>query len=209
MNAAKETASFIEERPMVKECIAKGLINYSKLSRAIIQQQKLKNSDFDAVLIAVRRFASTKARHNFDSEKAIQRIFKERKLEIKTNICTIVLDESAAFSQIVTIVEEINEKQEHCHLISGSRTFTLITAEEFLEKILRVFAGKIVSKKKNLVQIVLRTSKEIESTPGVVAFIFGLFAERGINIVETMSSWTETLIVIEEKDLQKAMQTLK
>ncbi len=208
MNAAKIAGEYIEKHPVVKECLAKGLVNFSELARQVIEQTSLKQKDFDAVLVAVRRYAE-KVKPGKDNEKAIMKLFKKSKLEIKNKVCAIVLDESAPFSYIVKLIEEINEKQEPAHLIQGSRTFTLVTSQEFLEKIEKIFSGKVISKKKGLVQIVLRTAPAIESTPGVVAYIYSLFAEHGINIVETMSSWTETLIVLNEKDLGKAMEILK
>ena len=208
MNAAKSAKGFIDMHPVIKECIAKGLINYSELARQVIAQQGLKGSDFDAVLVAVRRHAE-KAKLRGSNEAAILGLFRKSRLEIKDNVCSIVLDESVPFSFLTKLIGEINEKQEPCHLIQGSRTFTLVTSQEFLPKIEKLFAGKVISAKKNLVQVVLRTGKEIESTPGVAAYLYGLFAEHGINIVETMSSWTETLIVLDEKDLGRAMETLK
>lgn len=208
MNAAKAAKDFIEKRPVIKECLAKGLLNYSELARKIIEQNALKKSDFDAVLVAVRRLAE-KAKPSRDSEKAIMQLLAKSKLEIKTRVCSVVLDQSIPFSFLTKLIGEINEKNEPCHLIQGNRAFTLITSEEFLPVIEKSFAGKIISKIKSLVQIVFVTAPAIESTPGVIAYLYGLFAEHGINIVETMSSWTETLIVVEEKDLAKAMEILK
>jgi aspartokinase len=42
-----------------------------------------------------------------------------------------------------------------------------------------------------------------------MAFIFSLFAEFNINIIETMSSWTDTIFVIEEKDIGKVMEIMR
>ncbi len=207
MSNAKVAADFIDQHPVIKECIAKGLVNFSELARQIIKQEKIGNENFDALVVAIRRYAE-KTKPRKENEKAIVELLQKSNLEMKNKICSVVADETTAFSQLSKLIVEINEKQEPIHLIQGSRTFTIITSQNFLEKIERLFAGKIISKKKNLLQIVIRSSPTIESTPGVVAFIYGLFAEKGINIVETMSSWTETLILIEEKDIEKSMKAL-
>ena len=208
MSAAKETKAFIEKHPVVRECLGKGLLNYSKLARQIIESGPLDEVDFDAVLVAVRRYAE-QFHMSKDSEKAITGLFEKSSLEIKNKVCSVVMNDSVPFSYLVKLIEDINKKEEPCHLIQGSRTFTLVTSQVFLEKIEKMFRGNIVWRKKDLVQVVLRSSPELESTPGAISYIYGLFAGRGINIVETMSSWTETLIVIEEKDLAKAMEVLK
>ena len=36
-----------------------------------------------------------------------------------------------------------------------------------------------------------------------MAFFYSLLAERGININETLSSYTDTILVVAEKDVQK------
>ncbi|MAF80012.1 hypothetical protein CL629_02950 [bacterium] len=208
MNATKEVRVFVEKHPIVKECLAKGLINLSELSRQIIEQSELKQNDFDAVLVALRRL-SEKLKPNKKSESTIITLLQKSKLEIKTKVCSVVLEKSTPFSFLIKLIEEINDKQEPVHLIQGSRSFTIVTSQEFLPKIEKMFAGRVIMKEKGLVQVVLRTPPKIESTPGVVAYLYTLFAERGINIVETMSSWTETLIVIDEKNMATVMEMLK
>jgi len=49
----------------------------------------------------------------------------------------------------------------------------------------------------------------LEETVGVIAYLSNLLAENGINIIETMSTWTDTLFVISEKDIVKVMGLLR
>ena len=61
----------------------------------------------------------------------------------------------------------------------------------------------------NLAVVTLKSSEDMEDTPGVVAYLTTLLAENGINIIETMSTWTDTLFVIAEKDVAKVMELLR
>jgi hypothetical protein len=56
--------------------------------------------------------------------------------------------------------------------------------------------------------IVVHSPEELEATPGVVAFLATLLAEQNVNIVEFISCWTETIIVVEKKDSLKTYETL-
>ena len=49
---------------------------------------------------------------------------------------------------------------------------------------------------------------KIETTSGVVNYIYGLLADKGVNVLEEMSCWTDLMIILEEKDLSKAMAVL-
>ncbi len=43
---------------------------------------------------------------------------------------------------------------------------------------------------------------------GVVAFLTTLLAEQNVNIIEFISCWTETIIVVEKKDSLKTYEAL-
>jgi hypothetical protein len=49
----------------------------------------------------------------------------------------------------------------------------------------------------------------VEKITGVVAFITSLLAENEINIHEIISCWTDTILVIDSKDLNKAINILQ
>ena len=61
----------------------------------------------------------------------------------------------------------------------------------------------------NLAEITLKSSEDMENTPGIIAYLSTLLADNGINITETMSTWTDTLFVIDEKDIAKVMELLR
>ncbi len=205
---AKKTGNFVLSKPFVRECLKKGLVNFSALARKIIEEEKLMDSDFDAVLVALRRL-SEKHIPSKDFEARIIGLLKKGKTEAKNRITVIVLDNRVLLSQFAKLINEAVENDETFHLINGTHTFTVICSFEVGQKILKTFHSHVISEKNNLAEIVVRTGKEIESTPGVVAYMYSRFAENGINIIETLSSWTETVFVVEEKDTLKAMQAVK
>jgi aspartokinase len=50
--------------------------------------------------------------------------------------------------------------------------------------------------------------ENLEMTPGVLSFIYRMFAEYDINIREEMSCWKDVMVVVEEKDVARVMQML-
>jgi len=63
-------------------------------------------------------------------------------------------------------------------------------------------------KHENCTMIVVHSPEELENTPGVVAFLATLLSEQNVNIVEFISCWTETIMVVEKKDSLKAYEVL-
>ncbi len=209
MNLTKQTEDYVSSHPSIKDCLAKNLINYSKLARQIADELKVdKKSSFEAILIACRRLQEklVKAKTN---EDAIMDILKKSKLEMKNKVTAVVLQKAAHYDTLMELQKLIKKKSEIFHIIEGANALTIVTNEEFLVQINEMFKKEIIVANKNLVEITIKSPPELESTPGVVGYLYSLFAEHGINIVETMSCYTDTLFVIEEKDIPAAMQALK
>ena len=62
---------------------------------------------------------------------------------------------------------------------------------------------------KNLAEITIKSPKEIETTPGTYAYLCSLFGENNINIIETLSCWTDTIFLVKEEDVGKVMGLLR
>ncbi|MBD3203784.1 ACT domain-containing protein [Candidatus Woesearchaeota archaeon] len=205
-NIHKATKDYIREHPSIKDCLIKGIINYSALSRLISKDLKIKK--FDAVLIACRRYRE-KIKNKKTLESRIKKILKKSRLEIKTKIIIVVIEKPRFFSELLSLEESIKKQKGMFNLIEGTETITIITDLEFKELIKEKLKLKIIKINKNFVQINIICPPEIESTPGVISHIYSLFAENGINILEEMSCWTDIMIIIDEKDLSKVMEFLK
>jgi len=209
MNITKLTESYINTHPSIKDCVRKGLINYSALTRKIAEDSSLELSDnFDAILIACRRYFRKVKKEGVLEDKILS-ILKASKLEVKNKIIVALIEKDVYFGHLLELQKIIKNKAELFHVIEGSNTMTLITAQEFKDDIKKLFKTKIIKISENLAEVTLKSSKDMEDTPGVLAYLTTLLAENGINIIETMSTWTDTLFVISEEDIAKVMGVLK
>jgi hypothetical protein len=209
VNITKLTEDYISEHPFVKDCLKKGLINYSSLTRQICLDLKLNvKKNFDAVLIACRRFYR-KIKTEATMEKGILAILKNSKVEVKNKISAIVLEKDIVFSNLLDIEKEAKKFLETFHIIEGTTTITVITSSDFGKKVKQIFRNKVIKENTNLVEVILKSPKQIETTSGVISYIYSLLGENNINVFETLSCWTDTIFLVEEKDLSKVMEFLR
>ena len=209
MSITKLTEHYIAEHPSVNDCLKKGLINYSSLTRNICKDLNLDlNKNFDAVLIACRRYYRKVSKEPVLEDKIIN-ILKDSKLEVKTKIVVVLVEKNIYYGNLIELQKEVKKKSELFHIIEGSNTMTIITAHEFLGIVKKLFKNKIIKISEGLAEVTLKSSEDMENTPGVVAHLSTLLAENGINIIETMSTWTDTLFVIAEKDIARVMGLLR
>mgnify|MGYP001611736731 CR=1 FL=1 len=209
MNITKLTENYILEHPSTKDCLKNGLMNYSSLSRQIASELNLNlKENFNAILIACRRF-KRKLKKEELYENKILKILKESKIEIKNKIIAVVLERDIFFENLINLEKEIKKQKEIFRVIEGISAITIITTEDFSDLIKRYFKNKIILENRNLAEITIKSPKDIETTPGAYAYMCSLFGENNINIVETLSCWTDTIFLIDEKDVGKAISLLR
>lgn len=207
MNITKETNDYINALPSVKDSLKKGLINYSKLSRQIIGDTDMKPRDFDAVLVAIRRM-ERKLKKKQSFEKQIRTLLKDTKLEIKNKMMVCIVDRNVYQDNIIELQKEIRNLRGEIRIVEGVQAITLITSQDHEKLVDKYFKNQIRKKNKDLIELIMRSPETLENVPGVMGYLYSLFSEQGVNIVETMSCWTDTIFVIEEKDLEKTIRML-
>lgn len=207
VSSTKITEKYISENKSIKECLKKGLINYSALSRKIKKDLNLgKLISNESILIASRRYKD-KLKQIYSDDK-IFALFKNSNLEIKNNIVVFTIDKNIYPNSLIDIEKDLKNEKKLFFAIEGTKSITLIIQKQNKELIQKRFKNNILTKKEELSLITL-TSDGIWKVPGAVNYISGLFFENEINIEEFMSCHDDTLIVIESGDIEKAMKFLK
>lgn len=205
---AEVTKIYVDKHPHIKNCLKKGLINYSALARYISEKLNIqKSSSKEAILIAARRIEE-QLKKEFSQEKKLIKLLSESEIELKTKIVVFILEKNVSFSIIEDIQKKIKTEYGYSVILEGSDAYTLITQEKFSKLIEQKTKKKIIKLNKNLVSINIKSSKGIETTQGIIAYLTALFAENGVNIVEFLSCWTDTTFIINAKDFTTAMNFL-
>jgi|SRR3989338_8301441 len=209
MSITKLAENYILEHPSIKDCLKNGLINYSSLSRRIISDLNLSpKKNFDAVLIACRRLKRKLKKEEIFEDKLLA-ILKKSSIEIKNRIIAVVLERDIFFDNLISLEKEIRKRKEIFRIIESISAITIITTEDFLDLIKKYFKNKIILENRNLAEITIKSPKEIEIIPGTYSYLCNLFGENNINIVETLSCYTDTIFLVNEEDVGKVMGLLR
>ncbi|MBS1266040.1 MAG: hypothetical protein MAG795_00005 [Candidatus Woesearchaeota archaeon] len=202
------TEQYIKQHPSIKDSLIKGIVNYSKLSRRIAKELDIeKKTSMEAILIACRRYEQ-KIQKQKPLENKIIKIFKQSELEIKTKIVVVIIEKGKYSKKLTQVEEKIRNSADLFYAIEGTKAMTLVISEKNLSELKKIFKKHIKKITKNWAMIIIKSPEEIETTPGSMAYLYSLFADRGINIGHTMSCWTDTMLLIKEQDVAKAMEFL-
>jgi aspartokinase len=187
MTIAQNVRDHLRNKPYLLEALEKGIVNLSELSRQI--QEELKTDNTSAVKAALRRFSEELQRHKQKREEKVLQVLKRSGIAVYDR------------KSVMITSKEISTK-------SGMKVDLL---DKFVYLVDRGDMPERIStliKHDNCTMIVVHSPEELEATPGVVAFLTTLLAEQNVNIIEFISCWTETIIVVEKKDSLKAYEVL-
>jgi aspartokinase len=187
MTIAQNVRSYLRNKPYLLEALEKGIVNLSELSRQI--QEELKTSNTSAVKAALRRFAEEAQRHKQKREEKVLQVLKRSGMAVYDRKSVLITNKETDVKNALK-VDLLN------------KYVYLLDRNDLPERI-----GALV-KHEDCTMIVVHSPEELEATPGVVAFLATLLAEQNVNIIEFISCWTETIMVVEKKDSLKAYEIL-
>tara|TARA_Y100000310_G_C20676249_1_gene813241 strand:+ start:1679 stop:2311 length:633 start_codon:yes stop_codon:yes gene_type:complete len=202
------TQEYISEHRSIKDCLKRGIINYSALSRLIAKELGIeKKASREAILIAARRYKDKIKGPVL--EDSIAKLIKNINIDIKNNIVICTLDKRVHTDSLIDVEKTIKEEKDLFFSIEGTKTITIIIQEKNAKLMTQKFKKHIVKKEENLSLITISHLPNVEETPGVLHHLFGLFFEHEINIEEFMSCHHDTLIVVQSKNINKLIEFLK
>jgi hypothetical protein len=187
MTIAQNVRELLKNKPYLLEALEQGIVNLSELSRQL--QGELKTTNTSAVKAALRRYSEELQKHKKRREEKVRHLLK------KSNIA--VYDRKA----VMITSKEINQKNAMKVDLLDKFVY-LLDKNEMPQRI------STLDRHDNCTMIVVHSPEELEATPGVVAFLANRLAEQNVNMVEFISCWTETIIVVEKKDSLKTYEVL-
>ena len=135
-------------------------------------------------------------------------LVKAAKLQMQNKMITAIIDKPRDFERVLQLQREIKRDRGDFQMIEGAEVLTLVSNSDYAERIRDEFRGRLKKLSLDLAQITMTFSEKIETTSGVVSFIYGLLADHGINVREEMSCWTDLIMLLDQADAAKAMRVL-
>jgi len=187
MTIAQDVRSHLRNKPYLLEALEKGIVNLSELSRQIQLELEIENTS--AVKAALRRFAAELQKHKQKREEKVLQLLRRSGIAVYDRKSVIITTKEIETKNGLKV--DLLEK--HVYLLDRSDLPERVNA---------------LVRHENCTMIVVHSPEELEATPGVVAFLATLLAEQNVNIIEFISCWTETIMVVEKKDSLKAYEVL-
>lgn len=204
---SKIIQNIIDKDLSLQDALQRDYGNYSAIARLV--QPKVKeilgqNVKLESIITSVKR-----AKANYKPLRGkITKIVAGSIINIRTDMAKISIEKTKEN------LEKIRKSLagfsgEFFQIIEGISAVTLVFDQKSFDEICSMFKEKdVLDKKQNLATVIIRSPDEIIDTPGCVLAFYNTVSRRNLNIEETLSCFTDTIIVLGMEDVSKAFAAL-
>jgi len=204
MDISKAVRKILVRYPYLEEYMGLGIVNSRALARNIkedVKRELGREVNIQSVVSAVRRYPVSKS----GREKGkIFQVLSASEVSLRYDVGTLNILIDAAASKI-----DLHEIDGGLIMIQGIETLTVVVEEGLIGAFKEKFKDAVINSNKDLASVIVKSPREIADTPGVIAHLANTLALEKINVVEMMSSYTETWFIVNEKDALKTVEAIR
>ncbi len=189
-----------------QDALQRGYVNYSAMARMIkpsISAILGRDVSIDSIVTALKRIRSSYV----TPSKGISSIIAGSKVNVRTDVAKVSIVKSRSTIEKISI--PLREYYDSFISVSeGIKSVTMIFDDIILEKMKTLFNEHILEYEDDLAAIIVESPEEIIKTPGCALVFYNQLARRKINIEDTISCYTDTIIVVKMDDVARAFNAL-
>lgn len=197
----------IDDDLSLQDALSRRYGNFTAIARLIkpkVERDLGRRVNFESLVTSVKR---TKPRLQL-AQGGIEGVLARSVVNVRTDVAKLNLEKSkraleAARNIMATYQEEFLQ-------ISESNTsITMIFDQKLLEEIHKKFNDSdVLDEQSDLAAIIVHSPTEIVRIPGVVLSLYAKIAENHVNIEDTVSCFTDTIVVIRMEEVARTFSTL-
>ncbi|MBI4167444.1 MAG: hypothetical protein HY515_00660 [Candidatus Aenigmarchaeota archaeon] len=179
MTLHSKVRAYIENHPFISNMLAERIVNFSALAR---KMQKEIGGNAETIKVAIARESKNVVKFRGYDENRVIDILKKSRISIQDKTAVVISENKLNIPRL--IASEITEN--NIYIVDQTK--------------LDIMETKHTKISKDLVALIITSPEKIEHTPGVIAFLTQFFASKGVNIRELISCYTDTIIVLDQKN---------
>ena len=199
----------IDKDISIQHALEKGYGNYSAIARMLkpmVEEMLGKKVKLESVITAVKR---TRVAYKPTYYLDVTSVIADSTINLRTDVAKISIEKTKRNMDIVRKMLTGFSQDEYVQIVEGMRTITLIFDQKLVERIKSNFSlENVLEEKSNLIAIIITSPQKIVETPGCITPFYNALSRLHINIEETLSCSTETILVLQLKDVGKALAAL-
>jgi aspartokinase len=205
-NITKSVRAIIDNDLSFQDAMQRGYCNLSAMARIIkpsIDAIAGTDVSIESIVTALKR-----TRKDYKVPYAsVEPIVAGSKISLRTDVAKLSIVKNK--KTIEKIAKPLTVHYDSFISVSESvNSVTLIFDQLILENMKGVFNDDLLEVESNLAAIIVQSPEEIIKTPGCALIFFNQLARRHVNIEDTISCYTDTIMLVNMNDVAKAFNAL-
>ncbi len=206
-SVSKAVKTIIENDIALQDAIRREYGNLSAIARMIkpkVEENLQRTVNLQSVITAVKRTRKSYCRFFED----VRIVIANSVINVRTDVAKLSIEKTRR--SLLTTRKLLADYQEEFLQVSESiSAITLIFDQKLFHEIYSLFKKEdILDEKTNLAAIIMRSPLEITETPGCIATFYNQIFRRRINIYDTTSCFTDTIMIVKMEDVGSAFSVL-
>jgi hypothetical protein len=206
-SVSKTIQHLIDNDLSLQDALKRDYANYSAIARILkpkVEETLGRKVKLESLITSVKR-----AKANYKSrEENITRIIAESVIHLRTYVAKVSVEKTKRNLEKVRKVLT-NFPGDFLQALEGVSAITLIFDQKLFDNVYPIFRKEdILDESQNLSAVVMQSPREIIDTPGCAIAFYNPVSRSHINIEETMSCFTDTILVLRMEDVGKAFTVL-
>jgi aspartokinase len=194
----------------IQDAIARDYVNISALSRMLIPKvaartrKRAKEINEVGIATALKRLQGS---YSVSSPK-VGRVIGGSVVNVRTHVSRLSVEKTKRSVQTVSAL--LAEYPEDFIQVSESlSSITLIFDQRLHGRVRRALASaEVLEEGDDGAAVTVHSPKEIQTTPGCISAFYNQLSRRRVNVEDTVSCYTDTIMVVDMKDAGKAFEAL-
>lgn len=206
-SVSKIIQHLIDNDLSLQDALQRDYANYSAIARMLkpkVEEILGRKVKLESLITSVKRATASYSSRG----ENMTRIIAESVIHLRTDVAKVSVEKTKRNLEIVRKVLT-NFPGEFLQILEGVSAITLIFDQKMFDNVYSIFQKEdILDERQNLAAIVVQSPREIIDTPGCAIAFYNPVSRRHINIEETMSCFTDTILVLRMEDVGKAFTAL-
>jgi hypothetical protein len=194
----------------IQDAIARDYVNLSALARVLVPRvaartgRKARGVNEVGVATALKRLRGSYS----TSPQRVSKVIAGSVVNVRTQVSRLSVERTRRTLQTVTSL--LSGNQEDFIQVSESLSYiTMIFDQKLHARVRRsLAAAEILDEGEGEAAITVHSPEEIVTTPGCISAFYNQLFRRKINVEDTVSCYTDTIMLVEMKDASRAFEAL-
>ena len=191
----------------VQDALARDYANISAIARMLqprLKERLGKEVNVESIITSLKRLKGTYS----PASAEIRAIIADSVVNVRTNVSKISVEKTRKTLDVVSSLLA-SHQQDFLHVSESISNITLIFDQKLHKKVRsRLSDSAVLEEGDDYAAIIVQRPQEITNTPGCLINFYNQIARRHVNIEDTVSCHTDTIIVVRMKEVGKAFTSL-